>query len=75
MNPQQEDEIRSMVQGVEDRIRDVNDGVSIQTDILAPLLETIAGELMELREEQRKLRLEIESRKEQSTLFSTGGSV
>ena len=73
MNPQQEDEIRSMVQGVEDRVRDVTDAVSIQTDILAPLLETIAGELIELKEEQRKIRLEIESKKSQSTLFSNGG--
>jgi len=73
MTPEQEDEIRSMVQGVEDRVRDVTDAVSIQTDILAPLLETIAGELIELKEEQRKIRLEIESKKSQSTLFSNGG--
>jgi len=72
MTPEQEDEIRSMVQGVEDRVRDVTDAVSIQTDILAPLLETIAGELIELKEEQRKIRLEIESKKSQSTLFQTG---
>jgi len=70
MTPEQEDEVRSMVQGIEDRVRDVNDAVGIQTDILAPLLETIAGELMELKEEQRKLRVELESSKHQSTLFS-----
>ncbi len=72
MTPEQEDEIRSMVQGVEDRVRDITDAVGIQTDILAPLLETIAGELMELKEEQHKLRIELESSKHQSTLFQTG---
>ncbi len=72
MTPEQEDEIRSMVQGVEERVRDVTDAIGIQTDILESLLEFIGGELTELKEEQRKLRSEIASRNEQSKLFSTG---
>jgi len=72
MTPEQEDEVRSIVQGVEDRVRDVSDAIAVQTDILAPLLESIAGELIELKEEQRKLRAQLESSKHQSTLFSGG---
>ena len=72
MTPEQEDEVRSIVQGVEDRVRDVNDAVAVQTDILAPLLESIAGELIELRQEQRRLREELVSNEHQSTLFSGG---
>ena len=63
MTPEQEDEFRSMIQGLEDRARDTTDAVCIQTDMLSELLETVIDELRKLGSEIKEARPCVHSEK------------